>query len=72
MLHLLFQLIVVFAELFLVVYVICFLLAAFNAPWRAWPLYPFGPNLPGSLGSLILALTIVIVGRMYGYGFGLN
>jgi hypothetical protein len=70
MVHLLLELIVVLAELYVAVWVISFLLGAFNSAWR-WPMYPVGPGLPGSVGSLILAIAIVLVGRQYGFGLAL-
>lgn len=60
MLNLLIEFVVVLCEIYLVVWVIAFILGMFNATWRT-PFYPAGPTLPGSVGSLIIAIAVVIV-----------
>jgi hypothetical protein len=64
MLALLIRFIVVLCELYIIAWVLSFVLGLFNAGWRS-PFYPAGPYLPGSLGSLIVAIAIVVV---FGHG----
>jgi hypothetical protein len=61
------EFIVVLCEIYLVVWVIAFFLGLFNAAWRS-PIYPLGPTLPGSIGSFIVALAVVIVFGHYRFG----
>jgi hypothetical protein len=61
MIGILLQCLVVFCEIYCVLYVIALVIGIFNAGWRWAPLYPTGPNLVGSLFSFIVALTIAIV-----------
>jgi hypothetical protein len=60
-LPLLLQCIVVFCEIYCVVWAIALLAGICNANWRVAFLYPTGPTLPGSIISFIVALTISIV-----------
>ena len=69
MLDLLIRFIVVLCELYIVVWILGFFLGMVNAQWRS-PFYPAGAGLPGSLGSLIVAIAVVVVfGGKYSLGF---
>jgi hypothetical protein len=68
--HVALMLLVVFCELYVIVAVIGIILGLLYAPWRAARWYPFAPTLwPGSIIGLLVAITIVIVGKAYGLGF---
>jgi hypothetical protein len=70
MLDLFIRFIVVLCELYIVFVVLGFFLGLFNVGWRSSPWYPFGPNLPGNIGGLIVAIAVVIVFGHHGNGFG--
>jgi len=64
MLEYLREFVVVLCELYIVVWVIAFFLGLVNVAWR-WQVFPTGANLPGSIGSLIVAIAVVVV---FGHG----
>jgi hypothetical protein len=60
--------IVVLCELYIIVWVLGFFLGLVNAAWRA-PFYPVGPSALGSVGSLIVAIAVVVVFGHHNLGF---
>jgi hypothetical protein len=60
--------IVVLCELYILFWVLAFFLGMVNQSYR-WGMYPTGANLPGSVGSLIVAIAVVIVFGHGSFGF---